>query len=296
MNTLNHMVAIAAASTLILASCNHRSKLPEETEIEDILEKNSVTVSHNALTDTMLTIGGTQMRFAEVSRIFQADSTDQFYLSVRAIVPADSSEITNRLYHRILGYYQELGDTLAQAPAEASTPVGLARALDDVGRQFKIYVQPYVADTLTSGFMMNADMRPVYGTDRYITYAVYDDYYTGGAHGEIDSYFTTFDLATGVPYTFDTLFGKPAQKKLRAMIVDIIAKDKGLTPEEYLKSLNEFLMPATPVTVENFPVYHVGLTSMGVIFTYPKYTIAAGFEGCPSYVIPLDEVSAYLSL
>lgn len=296
MNTLNHMVAIAAASTLVLASCNNRSKVSSSSDIEDVLEKNTVTVARNALTDTMLTIGGSQMRFAEVSRIFQVDTTEQFYLSVRAIVPADSSAITNSLYHRLLAYYNELGDTLASTPALASTPSALAGAIDEMGRQFKIHVMPYASDTLTSGFMMNADMRPVYGTDRYITYAVYDDYYTGGAHGEIDSYFTTFNISTGEQYTFDTLFRKDARRRLRGMIVDIIAKDKGLTVDEYLKSLNEFLSPSSPVTVDNFPVYHVGITSMGVVFTYPKYTIAAGFEGCPSYVIPLDEISAYLSL
>ncbi len=291
------MVAIAAASTIMLASCNNsRSGSDQQAEIEDILEKNTVTVTENAITDTLLTIGRAQMRFAEVSRIFQIDSTEQFYLSVRAIVPADQSKITDRLYHRLLGYYKELGDTFADAPAAASTPVGLARALDDMGRQFRRYVQPYAADTITAGFMMNADMRPVYGTDRYLTYAVYDDYYTGGAHGEIDTYFTTFDIATGEQYTFGTLFSKEGQKAIRSKIVEIIAKDKGQTVDGYLKSLNEFLMPAEPVGVDDFPVYHVGITSMGVVFTYPKYTIAAGFEGCPSYVIPLDEVSSYLSL
>lgn len=297
MKTLNYMVAIAAASTLTMASCGSKTKLEQKTtDLDDLIEENTVTVRQNAMTDTTLTIGGANMRFAEVSRIFRVDSTGQFYLSVRAIVPADSSAITNYLYSSLLAYYKELGDTLEKASAAVSTPVQLAQALDVMGAAFSTHVQPYATDTITPGFMMNADMRPVYGTDSYMTYAVYDDYYTGGAHGEVDTYFETFDIKTGRPYTFDTMFSAEGRAKIRGKLVEIIAKDKAQTIDEYLKSLNEFLMPAAPVTVDNFPVYHVGITSFGVVFTYPKYSIAAGFEGCPAYVIPLDEVSSYLTL
>lgn len=291
------MVAIAAASTLTMTSCGNKAKVVQETaDLDNLIEENTVTVKQNALTDTTLTMGGASMRFAEVSRIFQVDTTGQFYLSVRAIIPADSSAITNNLYSSLLGYYKELGDTLDNAPAMASTPAQLAQALDAMGAGFKAYVQPYANDTITPGFMMNADLRPVYGTDAYMTYAVYDDYYTGGAHGEVDTYFETFNIKTGKPYTFESLFSADGRSKIRAKLVEIIAKDKEQTVDEYLKSLNEFLMPTTPVTVDNFPVYHVGITSFGVVFTYPKYSIAAGYEGCPAYVIPLDEVSSYLTL
>jgi len=296
MKTLNYMVAIAAASTLAMASCNNKTKDTQPAELEDILEKSTVTVAQNSLTDTLLTLGKQQMKFAQLSRIFQVDTAGQFYLSVRTIIPAGTSPITDNLYNKIIDYYNQLGDTINNVPSSASTPAGLAQAIDNMGEKFEKYVKPYANDTLTPGFMMNIDLRPVYGTDRYVTYSIYDDYYTGGAHGEIDSYFTTYNIADGRPYTFDTMFKADSHNAIRAKLVDIIAKDKGLTVDEYLKSLNEFIMPATPVTINNFPVYHVGITSMGVVFTYPKYSIAAGFEGCPSYVIPFDEAASYLTL
>ena len=281
----------------VLASCGGKTHKDNDTDnLDNLLDENTVTVRHNAITDTTLTIGALNMKFTEVSRIFQVDTTGQFYLSVRMIVPVDSSAIATSLYRSLLGYYEDIvvsSDTLPCAPA---TPTQLANAIDDMGSRFKTFVKPYAADTITHGFLMNADMRPVYGTDSYITYAIYDDYYTGGAHGEIDSYFETFDLATGKAYTFETMFSAKGRAEIRKKLVEIIARDKSMTTDEYLTTLNEFMMPSSPVTEANFPVAHVGITSLGVVFTYPKYSIAPGYEGCPAYVIPLDEVADYLSL
>lgn len=296
--SLNYMLAIAATSTIILSSCNNKNKATDnpttDTDLDNIIAENSVTVKHNATNDTTLLIGGEHMRFTEISRIFNVGYNNQFYMSVRAIVPEVSGSITNSLYNTIVEYYNALGDTINVAPETASTPAQLAGAIDAMGKEFVQYVTPMANDTITPGFMMNTDIRPVYGNQKYITYAIYDDYYTGGAHGEVDTYFTTFDAATGNQYTFDTMFTPQGQAKIRERIVDIIAKDKEQSVEEYLKSLNEFLFPSTPITVDNFPVYHVGITSLGVVFTYPKYSIAAGYEGCPAYVIPLDDLAEYL--
>lgn len=297
MKTLHYMLAIAATATLTLTSCGNKTKIADKVkgDIDNLIEENTVTVKNNSLTDTTLTINGKQMEFAEVSRIFNVDTTGQFYLSMRAIVPADSSMVTNTLYATMIAYYNVLGDTLLSCPDASYTPAQLAAGFDDIGARFKAYAAPFAADTITHGFMMNADMRPVYGGDNYITYAIYDDFYTGGAHGEVDTYFVTYDFLTGQPYTFDTLFAKADQEKIRVKLVDTIAQDKELTVEDYLKSLNEFVSPASPITVKNFPIYHVGITSMGYVFTYPKYSIAPGFEGCPAYVIPLDFVQCTLN-
>ncbi|MCM1449345.1 MAG: hypothetical protein NC082_03305 [Clostridiales bacterium] len=296
MNTLHYMLAIAATATITLASCNNKAKESANAgqDLENLVEENSVTVKNNTLNDTTLIVDGKAMKFAEVSRIFNIDNTGQFYLSMRAIVPADSSLITNSIYATMIEYYNALGDPQLSCQPAAYTPAQLAKGMDEIGTRFKSYAAPFAADTITPGFMMNVDMRPVYGGKDYLTYAIYDDYYTGGAHGEVDTYFITLNATTGEPYTFDTLFDKTDREKLRGKLVEIIAKDKDQTVEDYLKSLNEYIMPSTPVTVANFPVYHVGVSELGYVFTYPKYTIAPGFEGCPAYVIPLDFVKAAL--
>lgn len=295
MKTLNYMVAIATASTLTMAACSNKAKTASESDdLDNLIEENTVTVKRNAMTDTTLTIGSTDMKFAEISRIFPVDSTGQFYLSIRAIIPSEQSNITQNLYSSLLDYYKQLGDTLDKAPAVAATPSQFAQAVDDLGLQFKAYASPYATDSVTPGFMMDIDMRPVYGAEGYMTYAIFEDNYTGGAHGDLDTYFETFNTATGQPYTFNDMFSAKGRDAIRKKLVDIIAKDKEMSVDDYLKALNEFLMPSTAITVDNFPVYHVGITSLGVVFTYPKYSIAAGFEGCPAYVIPLDEVASYL--
>ncbi len=298
MKTLNFMVAIAASSTLFMASCGSKATKTDATveELDDLIEENSVTVKVNSVTDTILNIDGKSVSFSEIDRIYNVDASGQFFMSVRAIVPAQSSAITNKLYHTIVDYFKVIADSSAVAPVSADNPTELAADLDVIGQQFVDYARQFATDTVTNGYLLNVDIRPVYGKDNYITYAVYADFYTGGAHGEVDTYFETFNTATAEAYDFDSMFSKDGQKVVREKLVDIIAKDKGQTVEEYLKSLNDFVMPDSPITVDNFPVYHVGVTSLGIVFTYPKYSIAAGYEGCPAYVIPVDELSSYLKL
>ena len=292
------MIAGAMLATMpVMVSCgsgsNGQAKAIAEA-MENAEDGMGVKVKVNALADTVLNIDGRKVQFCDVARIFDVDEEGDFYLSVRAIVPAAESEVTADLYNKVSEYFSAIVEPDTVAAVVADTPARFAAGLDDMGREFVATVTPMAGDSVTAGYMMDVDIRPVYGKSGYTTYAVYADFYTGGAHGTVDTYFETYDNATSVPYSFESMFTPEGQREARVKLVDAIAKDKGQTVDEYLESVNSFVMPYEPITVENFPVYHVGITGLGVVFTYPKYSIAAGFEGCPAYVLGFDSVSGLL--
>ena len=298
MKTRNFIVAAAMLSAVpAMGSCGSKSKSATDVltdAIEGAEDGTGLKVKANATTDTVLIIDGRRVEFCDVARIFDVDESGDFYMSARAIVPAATSGVTADLYNKVSEYFSAIVEPDTVKAVVADTPAKFAAGLDAMGRDFVATVSPMVGDTVTAGYMMDVDIRPVYGKVGYTTYAVYADYYTGGAHGTVDTYFETYDNATSVPYSFETMFTAEGQRQARVKLVDMIAKDKGQTVDEYLAWVNDFVRPDVPITVDNFPVYHVGMTGLGVVFTYPKYSIAAGYEGCPAYVLSFDDVSGLL--
>lgn len=288
-------VVLAALPAMVSCSSGSKNQTKAIAEaMENAEDGMGVKVKVNALADTVLNIDGRKVQFCEVARIFEVDEDGDFYLSVRAVVPAGESGVTADLYNKVSEYFSAIVEPDTVAAVVADTPARFAAGIDDMGREFVATVTPMAGDTVTAGYMMDVDIRPVYGKADYTTYAVYADFYTGGAHGTVDTYFETYDNATSVPYSFETMFTPEGQREARVKLVDAIAVDKGMSVDEYLATVNDFVMPDEPVTVGNFPVYHVGITGLGVVFTYPKYSIAAGFEGCPAYVLGFDSVSGLL--
>ncbi|MDE7387196.1 MAG: hypothetical protein K2N28_08685 [Muribaculaceae bacterium] len=291
------VAGVVLASMPVMVSCGSKASRQAKaiTEaIENAEEGTGLKVKANALADTVLNIDGRKVQFCDVARIFEVDEEGDFYLSVRAIVPAAESEVTADLYNKVSEYFSAIIEPDTVTAVVADTPAEFAAGLDEMGREFVATVTPMAEDAETAGYMMDVDIRPVYGKSGYTTYAVYADFYTGGAHGTVDTYFETYDNATSVPYSFESMFTPEGQREARVKLVEAIAGDKGMSVDEYLVSVNDFVMPDEPITVENFPVYHVGITGLGVVFTYPKYSIAAGFEGCPAYVLGFDDVSGLL--
>lgn len=296
---MKRFYVLAGTATIIaagLSACGNSKQASIDEQVEEQLEQSAITVISNATNDTTINIGGRQQPFVTVERIFHADTTDGFFLSVRAIVPARKSGITANVSDIITDSYMETVTSGAELPAAADNVTALENAIQSIGDSFIDYVKPLAQDTVTHGFMMNYDIRPVCGTDKYVTYAVYIDSYTGGAHGNLSTYYETMSIPAGTPYNYDNIIkNKAARTSVRQTLLQTIADSKGQTVDEYLTSVKDFTGD-DGITVENFPVYHVAILPEGLVFSYPKYSIAAGFEGCPTYVIPLDDVAGYLAL
>lgn len=295
MKKITYMAALAAVAVAGLTACGNKSKADiTDAAIESAVVANPMAVTADAVVDTTITLNGVTADYVEVSRIFPVDKEGQFFMSVRAIVPEANSPVTDSLYKSIAAYCSLITDTEAPSVSPINS-VELIRAVDQLGAVFTEVAKSYVADSVVYGYQMTAVVEPVYHADGVLTYSVYEDSYTGGAHGDVNSYYVSYNPEDGSQYTFESLVKPDRQKAIRRMLVESIAAQKEMTVAEYLTSVSDF-MGGDPLTVETFPIYNVGITNDGLVFAYPKYTIAAGFEGCPTYAIALDEISGDLTL
>ncbi len=295
MKKITYFAAVAAVATAGLTACGNKAKSDiTDAAIESAVVANPMAVTTNAVTDTTITLNGMTADYVEVSRIFPVDKDGQFFLSVRAIVPEANTPVTDSLYKSIAAYYSLITDTVAPDVAPINS-VELIKAVDELGAGFTDVAKVYAADSIVYGYQMTAVVEPVYHADKVLTYSVYEDSYTGGAHGDVNSYYVSYNPTDGSQYTFETLVKPDKQKAVRKMLVESIAAQKEMTVAEYLTSVSDF-MGGDPLTIETFPIYNVGITNDGLVFAYPKYTIAAGFEGCPTYAIAFDDIAGDLEL
>ena len=295
MKKLLLLVAVAG-SVVALSSCGSRTKtsqLPEN--FEDLIIENPMAVTGNSIVDTTITLNGSTADYIEISRLFPADEEGQFFMSIRAIVPESNSPITDSLYKAIGTYYSLVTDTVAPAVSPVNS-IELTKCIDEMGTTFTGIARDFMADSVVYGYQMTAVIEPVYHAGELLTYSIYEDSYTGGAHGDVNSYFTSFNPNDGSEYSFETLVKSDRQKDIRKKLVEYIAAQKEMTVNDYLKSVSDFMGMEKPLTVETFPIYHTGITSDGLVFSYPKYSIAAGFEGCPTYAISLDDIKDDLTV
>lgn len=290
------LLAAIAVSAFTLSSCGNKTKtsqLPEE--FEDLIIENPMAVTGNSLVDTTITINGFTADYFEISRLFPADEEGQFFMSVRAILPESNSPITDSLFKAIGTYYSMITDTV-MPPVSPINSVEFAKGIEDMGSTFVGIARDFMADSVVYGYQMTSVVEPVYQAREVLTYSVYEDSYTGGAHGDVNAYFVSFNPENGAEYTFETLVKKDSQKNIRKRLVEYIAAQKEMTVSDYLTSVSDFIGSEQRLTVETFPIYHVGLTGDGLVFSYPKYSIAAGFEGCPTYAISLGDISDDLTI
>lgn len=283
-------------SVIAITSCGNQSKtakLPES--FDDLIIENPMAVTSNSIVDTTITLNGSTADYFEVSRLFPADDEGQFFMSVRAILPEANSPITDSLYKAIGNYFAMVTDTVPPAISPVNS-IEFTQGIDEMGAEFLDKARGLVADSVIYGYQLTAVVEPVYHADNLVSYSVYEDSYTGGAHGDVNSYFVSFDPESGTEFTYETLVKKEFQSDIRKKLVEYIAAQKEMTVKDYLASVSEFMGTETPLTIDSFPIYHVGITSDGLVFSYPKYSIAAGFEGCPTYAIPLDDISDALAI
>lgn len=285
------LLTAAAAITLAAAmtACGNGKKTAASTPDPEIEATSTLPVTANAITDTTLTISGREMPFTLVERIYQADDDGLFYLAASAMVPAGESAVTPTVSSLIDYTYALLGIPAIDTVEPVNTPLALAARLDTLGTAFVDFATPLAADTsefATPGYMMSIVLQPVYADDSILTYSVVADTFTGGNAPDYNEYVLSLDHATGAVLNLDDLVGPDARNQVVDSLISNIAESNGKSVDEYLSDMRLFLSFTSPITADNFPVYYVALTPDGILFTYPKYSIAPGSYGSPRYLVP----------
>lgn len=291
------LCATTVAVAAVMAGCK-RNGAERVADAGTVYEEVSVpdAVDRDVVREVTMAFGDKDVHATEIARVFKTKSPE-VGMTVRVFALKGFPAVNNHIAQRIDSIYSRV--TMQSVPvSKVGSADQLAEAIGRLGRNFTDTLAPQMMSTEIPGYNIAMDFRPVYVSDDYMTYSVYADYYLGGAHGDYEFYFVTLDPVTGEVYDFDALVKPEYRDKVRHMLVEAAAKADGKTVDGYLENLNEFLSPdgSGSVTVEDFPVYHVGVTGDGLVFCYPKYTIAPGSSGCPVYTLPMDKVRNYLSV
>lgn len=123
-------------------------------------------------------------------------------------------------------------------------------------------------------------------------------------------YYTTYNRTTGKALTYEDIIKEDKDNRIHVLLArHLAAKFEFHSVTEYIDSLNAWKnslsnywcenKPSTQsigITVWTFPTVIPGLINEGLIFTYPRYSIAPGICGVPYVVLSYGEVEGSLKV
>lgn len=300
MKTKSTVASVVVLATMALATaCSKKEEKPVLGEQIDL--KSAITaVSTPATTDTVtvstVTYGQLSLATTTVESAVTTAEPD-IYMSLVATTLDKYPQTNTYAAGKAIALYNEVTDNQIAA-GEVDSGADLAVYFDNLGSTFEIETVPVYAAATVKACNMVLNATPAYATDAIVTYGVYTSYFNGGNKPATDFYYETIDPTTGAVIAFDKLVKADKVDAVRELIVETIANSKGQSVDEYLKSLNEYVMPdaGQEITAANFPVCHAAVTSDGLVVTYPAGIIAPESDGQPAYTLPtasLTDMMAY---
>lgn len=144
-------------------------------------------------------------------------------------------------------------------------------------------ILPFVADYEISA---HAEAEAI---DTLLTYAIYRQSYTGGAHGIYSTEYHTYSLDSGEELTAADLFDEPMRERIRERIREKLAETYAGgreydTPDEVLEASGFF--PEELFVTDNFRIAPDG----GISFHYNPYEIACYAAGAVEVTFSRDEL------
>lgn len=295
------VLAVAASSAIVAlmsVGCHRQQQPPkdvpvtagQEISFEDEIEAVGDAVVPDTIHASLYHYEKARLESTTVARYFGSDSTE-IYLSVLAAVPDEFPALNSYVGEKITTLYDYVTDATMDYGGASSTEQ-LTELIDSLGRRWEGDIVPLYEGAIVPAFNLQVNLQPAWANEQVVTYAVFDAYYTGGPHGISDYYLETVDPATGHAYDVEELIRPDKMSELRQSLVTTMAQDKGQSVEAFLAGVNDFLTPDQPITIDNFPIYHIALTGQGLVVVYPSYSIAPYSDGQPAYLIPSEDFVA----
>lgn len=128
----------------------------------------------------------------------------------------------------------------------------------------------------------------VYNQRNLLSYTVYTEGYTGGAHGSHSHVNQTIDLKTGKPVNEEDIFIDDYQDDLAKIIVEEIAKKNKVTEAKELENLGYFSID------EIYPNKNFYVNGEGLVYTFNEYEIAAYVVGAITIELPFERINNLL--
>ena len=123
-----------------------------------------------------------------------------------------------------------------------------------------------------------------YNQNDILSYSVYVETYTGGAHGSHATTNHVINLKTGEPITESDIFVSGFQSSLAQIIVDKIARKNNVKDASELENIGFFSVD------EITPNGNFLVDGEGITYTFNEYEIAAYVVGTTSVLLPYEEL------
>lgn len=123
-----------------------------------------------------------------------------------------------------------------------------------------------------------------YNQNDLLSYTVWMESYTGGAHGAHANANHVINLKTGKPVTEEDIFVENYQDKLAQILVDQIAEDNNVDNPKELENMGFFSID------EIFPNDNFLVDAGGITYTFNEYEIAAYVVGATHVYLPYDKI------
>ena len=294
--------------SLIYSGCEkNRQIIPNDSDTADVFEPIYPNEDENPEEPTF----GTEHIPGIILSYPVTTDNEEIYMDINLTILETNPKISYDLFGFISEQLKETGFIAA----DAKNPDYTLDESED-GRQ---HLEEYAAQNLDydkelflkelpeiasyeSPFNIAIDIYPVFLNDDYITFRKYAYYYTGGAHGNTISQLQTYNLTTGESLGLENIIKPDRMEDVREMVAAHMAYSYPIyenlkTVDEYIDSLNVWLGNGTSaeeddkrITLKNYPLNNPAITSKGLVFTYERYELAPGVDGCPVVVLTYDEV------
>lgn len=167
------------------------------------------------------------------------------------------------------------------------------------GQEMKKKMETVYKENPTGGhftYRNSYEIKKSVDTTAYVTYLAYYDEFTGGAHGSYTLFGTTFRKSDGRRFGWEMLHDTQDEtfhQLLKSGLRDYFAAgDCDVDTDEKLK-----MMIFVDADIDYLPLPQAVpyLSKEGVTFIYQCYEIAPYAAGTPTFTVPWDKISPYLT-
>jgi len=165
------------------------------------------------------------------------------------------------------------------------------QTLEEIGKEFVKSYDDFVKEVPGEGmpWYYKANTTVNILTDTLISIVVREEYFTGGAHGGMGTYFINVNPKTGKDFTLDNFFKSRYKSELVKKGEQIFRKEKEIADAASLKDFG-YEFPEDKFELSK----NYGFTSEGIVFFYNSYDIAPYVAGSSEIIITYEEVKDWI--
>ena len=254
-------------SMLLMISCQTKSKQ---------------TVENNILFDSI--------QVNQIYHLLDNPNNPNCNLQLSFTFPADfyDNEILKKLQKNfVLSYFGEKYKDLSPNKAIVQYTEDYLQAYKELELDFKKEQNKKEESNWYSYYEMTSN-EIMFNQNEIISYTIYFENYTGGAHGSHTCTNHVINLQTGNLITEEDIFVENYQEDLAQILVNTIAEQREVENVKDLENIGYFSIE------EIYPNGNFLINKNGITYTFNEYEIAAYVVGMTQVFLPFNEISFLL--